>query len=66
MNIKKFAKSIARRQLVPITEYLNIENRIVNVVNEPAIYLFWYRNDDRSLQTLSRTLVVKGARGNDI
>ena len=62
MNIKKLAKSIARKKPVPITKHLNDKKKIVNVEDEAAIYLFWYKNDDRRLQKLSRKVAIKGPR----
>ena len=44
MSIRKLAKYIAHSMSVPITEYLNAENGIINVRNESGIFLFWYRN----------------------
>ena len=63
MNIEQSAKSIIDGYPVPITEYLNHTNRITNIASEPAIYIFWYKNNSNTLKSLSRKLVMKGPSG---
>ena len=53
-------KYISKNKPDPITEYLDTNNQMVNpnVVDRSAIYLFWYKNNDHKLQSLSHELKI--------